>query len=271
VRITWPIVLALSTLSVLGCTSSDDMNLLHREITDVQRQIQDLEASTLDKSDLTTMEKHFSDLTATTVRSNADLAQKVSALEERLETLHATLEVTSRRLEKISQELASTRASLARPALPPVTVGDGSGDAAAAGSLAGAPADSTATPEELYRSSYEDYLRGNYDLAAQGFREYLRRWPDTDLSDNAQYWVGECLDALEQTQPALDAFSELLERFPTSDKAAAAQLKKGLLYLKLGNQGQGVVHLQYVVFEHPGTQEADLARERLRSLGLTIR
>ena len=63
----------------------------------------------------------------------------------------------------------------------------------------------------------------------------------------------------------------LLERFPTSDKAAAAQLKKGLLYLKLGNQGQGVVHLQYVVFEHPGTQEADLARERLRSLGLTIR
>ncbi len=278
-RIIWSIVVALSALSLSGCTSSDDMNLLHREITDVQRQIQNLEASTLDKADLTTMQKQFADLTATTVRSNADLAQKVSALEERLETLHATLEVTSRRLEKISQELASTRASLARPVLPAVTAGDGSGLPTAVGAptdpgaapLAATPAEATASPEELYRSSYEDYLRGNYDLAAQGFREYLRRWPDTDLSDNAQYWVGECLDAQDQTQPALDAFTELLERFPASDKAAAAQLKKGLLYLKLGDQGQGVVHLQYVVFEHPGTQEADLARERLRSLGLTIR
>ena len=26
----------------------------------------------------------------------------------------------------------------------------------------------TATPEELYRTAYEDYMRGNYDLAAQG-------------------------------------------------------------------------------------------------------
>ena len=130
---------------------------------------------------------------------------------------------------------------------------------------------SSATPEELYRSSYEDYLRGNYELASQGFNEYLRRWSDTDLSDNALYWIGECHDAQDETQEALGIFTRLLEDYPTSDKAAAAQLKKGLLYLKLGDQGQGVVHLQYVVYEHPGTQEADLARDRLRALGLTIR
>ena len=47
------------------------------------------------------------------------------------------------------------------------------------------------TPDELYRSAYEDYMRGNYDLAADGFGEYLRRWPDTELSDNALYWIGE--------------------------------------------------------------------------------
>ena len=44
-----------------------------------------------------------------------------------------------------------------------------------------------------------------------------------------------------------------------------------LLFLKMDDQAQGVVHLQYVVYEYPGTREADLARERLRSLGLTIR
>ncbi len=70
---------------------------------------------------------------------------------------------------------------------------------------------------------------------------------------------------------ALQTFSQVLEVYPNSDKGAASQLKKGLLYLESGDQGQGVVNLQYVVYEHPGTKEADLAREKLRSLGLNIR
>jgi len=84
-------------------------------------------------------------------------------------------------------------------------------------------------------------------------------------------WIGECLDAQDKTEEALAIFNQVLEEYPASDKAAAAQLKKGLLYLKLGDKGQGVLNLQYVVYEHPGTREADLARERLRSLGMTIR
>jgi tol-pal system protein YbgF len=114
-------------------------------------------------------------------------------------------------------------------------------------------------------------MRGNYDLASQGFRDYIDRYPGTELTDNALYWIGECLDAEGETEQALGIFTQVLEDYPTSDKAAAAQLKKGLLYLKMDDQAQGVVHLQYVVYEYPGTREADLARERLKSLGLTIR
>ena len=163
--------------------------------------------------------------------------------------------------------------------LPPVTAGAAGAAATSANvepDTAGterpvASASSASTPEELYRSAYEDYMRGNYDLAAQGFRDYMERWPNTELTDNALYWIGECSDAQGETEQALEFFTQVLEDYPTSDKAAAAQLKKGLLYLKMDDQAQGVVHLQYVVYEYPGTREADLARERLRSLGLTIR
>jgi tol-pal system protein YbgF len=148
--------------------------------------------------------------------------------------------------------------------------GTSGGQAATAGAGAAAGATVT-TPEELYRSAYEDYMRGNYDLAAQGFRDYMERWPSTELTDNALYWIGECLDAQGEPEEALEIFTRVLDDYPTSDKAAAAQLKKGLLYLKMDDQAQGVVHLQYVVYEYPGTREADLARERLKSLGLTIR
>jgi len=278
------IVASLILLAPLAaCTSSEDTALLHREITDVQRSVDRLQTEVIDQSDLRGMEQSMQDMTNKNLRSNADLALRVEELQEQIEALHASLEITTRRLQTISQELAAVRAQGgAGVVLPPVTVApgtEGSGatnsnsggmpvGAAAAGAVAAGGASS---PDELYRSAYEDYMRGNYDLAADGFGEYMRRWPNTELTDNALYWIGECYDAQEKPEEALTMFTKVLEDYPTSDKAAAAQLKKGLIYLKMGDQGQGVVNLQYVVYEHPGTREADLAREQLRSLGLTIR
>jgi tol-pal system protein YbgF len=279
-----PLLSVVATIILLAplaaCSSSEDMALLHREITDVQRSVERLQTEVLDQSDLQGMEQSMQDMTNKNLRSNADLALRVEELQEQIEALHASLEVTTRRLQNISQELAAARAqSGAGVVLPPVTVAPGSEGAGSesggmpAGAVAAGAAVSsgTAGPDELYRSAYEDYMRGNYDLAADGFAEYRRRWPNTELTDNALYWIGECYDAQEKPQEALDTFTKVLEDYPTSDKAAAAQLKKGLIYLKMGDQGQGVVNLQYVVYEHPGTREADLAREQLRSLGLTIR
>jgi len=269
--------LTLALGPLVACSSSEDMALLQREITDVQRSVDNLQTQTVDKSDLRAMQSKMQEMTDKTMRSNADLVLEVQQLQEQIEALTASLELTTLRLQEISQELAASRArDTSGYAIPPVTAapagegGEGGEPPAGGSAAAGGPA-AAATPEALYRSAYEDYMRGNYDLAADGFAEYLRRYPDTELSDNALYWIGECYDAQEQTQEALDTFSKVLEDYPSSDKAAAAQLKIGLLYLKLDDQGQAVVNLQYVVYEHPGTREADLAREQLKSLGMTIR
>ncbi len=272
-------VLVLSLVAVVtfsACNSSQDMALLHREITDVQRSVDTIQTEVLDKSDLKSMEQSMQSLTDKNMRSNADLAQRVEQLQEQIEALHASLEVTTRQLQNISMALAAVRAGSQPVAvLPPVTAAtddDAEAAAIAAGAAAAAMSGGSATtPEALYRSAYEDYMRGNYDLAADGFGEYLKRYPNTELADNALYWIGECFDAQDESQQALDTFTLVVENHPTSDKAAAAQLKKGLIYLKMGDQGQGVVNLQYVVYEHPGTREAELAREQLQSLGLTIR
>ena len=277
-----PLFSIVATLILLAplaaCSSSEDMALLHREITDVQRSVDRLQTEVIDQSDLQGMEQSMQDMTNKNLRSNADLALRVEELQEQIEALHASLEVTTRRLQTISQELAAVRTQgSAGVVLPPVIVAPGAEGSGATGSNPGgvpvgaAAAGRTDSPDELYRSAYEDYMRGNYDLAADGFGEYMRRWPNTELTDNALYWIGECYDAQEMPEEALTTFTKVLEDYPTSDKAAAAQLKKGLIYLKMGDQGQGVVNLQYVVYEHPGTREADLAREQLRSLGLTIR
>src|SRR5262249_14136092 len=57
---------------------------------------------------------------------------------------------------------------------------------AAPGQAAGGP-----SAEESYQAAYLDFTRGRYELALTGFREFLRRYPDSPLADSAQYGIGE--------------------------------------------------------------------------------
>jgi TolA-binding protein len=81
------------------------------------------------------------------------------------------------------------------------------------------------------------------------------------------YWIGECRFSQGSFQSAIDAFDAMLAKFPKSDKAPAANLKKALAYLQLNRIGEGVEQLRYVVATYPGSDEARIARDRLAALG----
>jgi len=59
-----------------------------------------------------------------------------------------------------------------------------------------------------------------------------------------------------------------LQRYPRSDKTPSILLKKGYAYLEMGQREQGLVQLQQVIRGFPETDEANLARQRLASLGV---
>lgn len=254
-------------LSVAGCVSSGDIDLLHREITDVSRQVEELGRQSSGKDDVKAISQKMADANAQVLKSNADIQLELQQLRDQIESLQANLEATNQRLEVLSNELAASRERLSAPA--------GATDPAAAPLAAGATgtaatAPRASEPAQLYGAAYEDYLRGNFDLAIQGFTEYTRRYPGTDLADNALYWVGECHYSKRQFKEAIASFTDLLNTYKTSDKAAAALLKKGLAFLELQDRSQAVINLQYVLYEHPGSKEAELARAKLASLGVRV-
>lgn len=268
----WLAVPALAVAAV-GCVSSGDITLLHREITDVSRQVENLGRQSTGKEDLQAMSKKLADQNAQVLKSSADVQVELQQLHDQIQALQSNLDATNQRLATLSTELAATRERLSG--------GQGPGPAAAApaSGAPGAPGAAPATPPrpalvepaQLYNAAYEDYLRGNFDLAIQGFSEYAKRFPSTDLAGNALYWIGECYYSKKQFKEAIDVFTQLLNTYKTSDKAAAALLKKGLAYLELGDRSQAVINLQYVLYEHPGTKEADLARSRLAALGVKVK
>ncbi|MFZ5788766.1 MAG: tol-pal system protein YbgF [Acidobacteriota bacterium] len=267
-RATSIVVLALAATA---CVSTGDIDLLHREITDVSRQVEELGRQSSGKDDVKAISQKMADANAQVLKSNADIQLELQQLRDQIESLQANLEVTNQRLEALSNELAATRDRLSAPVGTSDPTAAGLASGAGVGAAGTATAQRASEPAQLYGAAYEDYLRANFDLAIQGFSEYARRYPGTDLADNALYWVGECHYSKRQFKEAIAAFTDLLNTYKTSDKAAAALLKKGLAFLELQDRSQAVINLQYVLYEHPGSKEAELARAKLASLGVRVK
>ncbi len=265
-----------AALCAAGCVGSSDIDGLHRQMNDIEKEIQSLERKSSSKEEVSRLNANVSQQTEQLLKSNADTGIKLGELTAKMEQLESKLEDTNRRLAQLSQQIAETQGELSRlrssaagapgGAAPPAGGPEEPPDAAVRPPDGGHP-----SPSELYDTAYGDYNKGRYALAIQGFQDYLTAYPSTDLSDNAQYWIGECHYAQKKYQDAIADFDKLLKSWPRSDKSAAGLLKKGYALMELGQKAEAVVELQYVIHEFPAAEEARLARARLRSLGIDTR
>jgi tol-pal system protein YbgF len=119
---------------------------------------------------------------------------------------------------------------------------------------------------ELYDAAYRDLTKGNYDLAKAGFEEYIRQFPDTELADNALYWLGEAEYVQHNYPEALTKFQEVLQKYPDGNKVPSALFKIGLCELSLKQKPAAKAAFQELVDKYPGAPEASQAKARLKEL-----
>jgi tol-pal system protein YbgF len=260
----------VAAVSLLGAPASADKDTqrLAVQVAALQAQINELQrAGEETRAEL----KRLSELVA---EQNALLRKAAADRRTQDETLTTGLKELGERVAELAEALEAiklqTQASLPAPGLAPADPGAAPGTPATPGATsapgagpAGGPAVPPPAPRELYSQAYADYARGNYDLAMQGFAEYLRAYPATDFADNAQYWIGECLYGKKLYAEAIDAWNTLLKDFPSSDKLPDARVKKGMALERLGRRSQALVEYRFVVDRYPTSQAARIARERL--------
>lgn len=160
-----------------------------------------------------------------------------------------TWESHRRALEKLSEAEGVTPPPPTKPVAPPPQ-----------------PKVEKIPPSELYQRSYEAYLNGRFDKAVEGFTDYLKLYPDTDLSDNAAYWIGEAYYSLADYDRAATAFDEAASKYPTSNKAPAALLKSAYSLFELGADEHAVTRLKKILDQYPTSNEAIQASERLSAM-----
>ena len=118
-------------------------------------------------------------------------------------------------------------------------------------------------PNQLYDQAASDLTQGRYALALQGFRDFVRRFPSAELSDNAQYGVGECFFAQSQFDSAAVEYARVEAGWAQGDKVPAALYKLALSRERLGQKDAAKKTFEDLVKRFPNSGEAQLARERL--------
>ena len=270
-------LLALAAVfTAAGCVSTTDFQRAQDQIAELQEELANVRRTSAGKEEVQGVNVRIAEQTETLLRSNATLVAKVAELEDRMQNAQGVNEQTSHRLDQLAQqltqnqrELENLRALLTQQQTSAATPGTG---VAASGEMT-VPATPVpaGNPMETYQAAYRDYQRGNFDLAIEGFRDFLDGSAQSDLADNAAYWIGESLFSQKKYRDAIEQFDSVVNNYPKSDKVPGSLLKKGYAYINIGERAQGVVQLQYVLHEHPKSQEASLARQKLRQLGIETR
>jgi len=196
-------------------------------------------------------------LQQTLQKQQADGGSKVDQLSGQIQALNDTMDELKTRLAKVSKQLEDMQA--AQQSLGAQQAQQQAQQQA----MAQAP-----PPDVLYNNALRDYNGGKNDLALQECSDYIKFYPNTDLAGNCYFYLGEIQFRQGNFQQAAQSYDAVLQNFPSGNKAASAQLKKGFSLVELGKQDDGVSELRRLIQRYPHSPEALQARERLRKLGV---
>lgn len=171
-----------------------------------------------------------------------DLYTKTGEIAEKIEMLNTRLNESESQLTQINEKLAKGK-----------KVVDDSEES------------TSVSPEArmIYESAYLNYVKGNYSESIDGFKAYIKVSPDSPLSDNALYWIGECNYAMGKRQDAVDIFNELVNKYPESNKKPTSLYKIGIIYEEAKELKIAKKYFERVIKEFPNSPEAGLATNRL--------
>ena len=104
--------------------------------------------------------------------------------------------------------------------------------------------------------------------ARQAFADFVRRYPDSDLTDDALLALGHISATLEQYAQAVTYYRSLLERFPRSERVPEAHLGLGVALYHRQDYPNSLVALRQYLTLAPTGESRGLARYYLGAIAL---
>ncbi|MBI2503679.1 MAG: tol-pal system protein YbgF [Candidatus Latescibacteria bacterium] len=245
-----PLLLGLACLSGAGCAQQVSLKRMHLDNQELSRKVVALDSLLRARE-------------AEDERRWIEESTDGDELKKQVQQVQARLDDVARRLADLAKDLEAVRLSSGSKGRP-----------AAGRPAAAAPADAgkdpqpllLADPQELYNLAFKDMEAGNYALAITEFSQVLDNFPQSEVADNACYWLGECYYAQKDFPKAAEVFQRLVKDYSKGDKVPGALLKLGYALAEQKEQAKAAASLREVVEKYPDSSEAKLAKEKLKAL-----
>jgi TolA-binding protein len=261
--------LALSAFCVVawtGCSKvtmlrTEELKIVQKDVLAVHTQVEGLQKS-VDELNLAQG--------GSTSKMKADLTLMLTELQSQITRLHSEIDETQYRLTQLSGKIDKLDAKRiigtpGQPGAPGAAVPAAPGTPAAPGAASPAPGDVRVVEgldlENLYNQARDDYIRGKYDLALQGFKSVYEKDAGGTWKELALYWIGESLMKQDKPDKAIDAYSRAVKEFPRGSKTCSARFKIGLIYHTKKDTEKRNAEWARLIAECPGSNEAQRAQE----------
>ncbi len=189
-----------------------------------------------------------------------------------LDEIETSLMILSSKVDANTQLLASVYGNANKKITSPITVlprdtiPNEAGGEQVRDTLSTLPPSLRDDADGLYRAAYMDLTLGNYDLAIQGFKNYLMKFPSGAKLPEVHYYLGESYYASGRHLEAVGEFQYVVREFPSSRLVPASFLKSGICYANLEERTLAERAFRELISQFPDTEEAQRARLALEDL-----
>jgi len=193
-------------------------------------------------------------------RMKADLQSLVTRLEHQLALVEGRMEESQARLDKIAQR---TEQIDSKEFVIKGNFGAGAPDSNGNATAPRIVVKEKTEVDKLYQMAYQDFQARKYDMAREGFEDLVRNHPQSDLADNAQYWVAECYYAKKDFRKSIEEYTKVLKNYPNANKASSAMYKLGLALERVNDATGRDKVWEELLKKYPASEEAALVKSKL--------
>ncbi|SDO69705.1 tol-pal system protein YbgF [Ralstonia sp. 25mfcol4.1] len=122
------------------------------------------------------------------------------------------------------------------------------------------------TEKPEYDAALKQFQSGDFKGAGNAFSAFAKKYPQSPYLPLAQFWLGNSLYAQRDYKGSTFVLQNMVQQFPTHAKVPDAMIAIANNQMESGQKAAARKTLETVVSKYPGTEGAQAASNRLKTL-----
>lgn len=176
----------------------------------------------------------------------SDMTSSMASVQQQLLQVQELTGQSQRRIQEVRASLEERQSATAAP------------------DSTGAPA--TPGPNALFQVAREQMMQGSNSAARQAFEDLIKKYPKADVAPDAEFYVAETYAAEDNAAAADSVYARVASQYAGSPRAATAIYKRAVSAQNAGDGDKARNLYNQVIKKYPRSDEAALARDRIKTI-----